>query len=117
MAIASNDVTINQGFKSFIPNKGYSTSFVYYSIKNSLKLIEKNASGSTFKEIAGTVLKSLSILLPLKFMINDFSKKVAAIFESQKSAEKQNQQLTQLRDWLLPMVMNGQVKVGGVEQE
>ena len=24
---------------------------------------------------------------------------------------KQNQELTQLRDWLLPMLMNGQVKV------
>jgi type I restriction enzyme S subunit len=25
---------------------------------------------------------------------------------------KQNQELTTLRDWLLPMLMNGQVRVG-----
>ena len=29
----------------------------------------------------------------------------------QQILENQNQELTQLRDWLLPMLMNGQVKV------
>jgi type I restriction enzyme S subunit len=28
-----------------------------------------------------------------------------------KSIERENQKLTELRDWLLPMLMNGQVKV------
>jgi type I restriction enzyme S subunit len=26
--------------------------------------------------------------------------------------QKQNQELTELRDWLLPMLMNGQVAIG-----
>ncbi|WP_081694251.1 restriction endonuclease subunit S [Flavobacterium suncheonense] len=30
---------------------------------------------------------------------------------------KENQELASLRDWLLPMLMNGQVMVGGVEEE
>ncbi len=29
----------------------------------------------------------------------------------------ENQKLSELRDWLLPMLMNGQVSVGGVEKE
>ena len=29
----------------------------------------------------------------------------------------QNQQLSSLRDWLLPMLMNGQVTVGGKERK
>jgi len=29
----------------------------------------------------------------------------------------ENQKLTELRDWLLPMLMNGQVRVGDVEEE
>ncbi|MBZ9778452.1 hypothetical protein LB452_05895 [Psychroflexus sp. CAK8W] len=30
---------------------------------------------------------------------------------------KQNKKLAKLRDWLLPMLMNGQVKVGEAEQK
>ncbi|MCA6574456.1 MAG: restriction endonuclease subunit S [Pseudanabaena sp.] len=45
MAISRNDVTTNQGFKSFIPNKGFSTPFVYYAIKNSMQSIVQHASG------------------------------------------------------------------------
>lgn len=30
---------------------------------------------------------------------------------------KQNQELASLRDWLLPMLMNGQVTVGSVSRE
>ncbi len=30
---------------------------------------------------------------------------------------EQNQELSSLRDWLLPMLMNGQVGVGEVEEE
>ncbi|MCD8032175.1 MAG: restriction endonuclease subunit S [Bacteroides sp.] len=41
LAIANNEVTTNQGFKSFVPKEGFSTGFVYYTIKNLLPVIEK----------------------------------------------------------------------------
>jgi len=34
-----------------------------------------------------------------------------------KIFKEENQKLSALRDWLLPMLMNGQVTVGDVEQE
>ena len=37
--------------------------------------------------------------------------KLQPIMLKQQILENQNQELTQLRDWLLPMLMNGQVKV------
>jgi len=52
MSIARGSVTTNQGFKSFIPQIGYSTPFIFYTIKNALPEIINNASGSTFKEIS-----------------------------------------------------------------
>lgn len=111
MAIAQNELTTNQGFKSFIPNKGYSTEFVYYSVKNSLKAIEQYSSGSTFKEISGSVLKTVKTILPNSVMINRYTAKAKAIFDQQNTLELENQQLSSLRDWLLPMLMNGQVTV------
>lgn len=111
MAIARNEVTTNQGFKSFIPSKDYSTEFVFYAVKNSLPLIVKNASGSTFKEISGSVLKKIDITLPEISIVNKYTKTVVNIFSRQNRLELENQQLAALRDWLLPMLMNGQVTV------
>lgn len=64
LAIASNELTTNQGFKSFIPNKEYDENYIYYVIKQSMKVIEQNASGSTFKEISSTVLGEILVVKP-----------------------------------------------------
>ena len=53
ISIAKNKVTTNQGFKSVIPNKGYSFQFIYELLKHETKSIINEANGSTFKEISG----------------------------------------------------------------
>jgi type I restriction enzyme, S subunit len=111
MAIARNPLTTNQGFKSFIPSKEFSTEFVFYAVKNSMKAITQHASGSTFKEISGTVLKSIKICLPPNEIVCEYTRRVESIFARQNLLEQENDQLIQLRDWLLPMLMNGQVTV------
>ena len=50
-----------------------------------------------------------AIPLELLFEINQ---KLEVIDKQQLNLIEENKQLTQLRDWLLPMLMNGQVKVG-----
>lgn len=111
MAIARNEVTTNQGFKSFIPSKGYSTEFVYYTVKDAIKAIMQYASGSTFKEVSGTTLKTVKVVLPKSKITEAYTNRVQPIFFRQDLVEKENEQLAQLRDWLLPMLMNGQVTV------
>ena len=53
----------------------------------------------------------MKIILPKKFIIENYSEKVISIFKKQDNLEQQNQHLSSLRDWLLPMLMNGQVSV------
>jgi type I restriction enzyme S subunit len=112
MAIARESVTTNQGFKSFVPKSNYSTSFIFYTIKNAMPEIINNASGSTFKEISGSTLKIIKVCLPENNIVTEYTSKVDSIFDRQNNLEIENQKLTELRDWLLPMLMNGQVKVG-----
>lgn len=111
MAIARGELTTNQGFKSFIPTNGYSSAFIYYSLKNSMKAIIQYGAKSTFDEVSAAVLKTVKITLPDSKVVDHFSKSVESIFKRQDLLEQENQQLTQLRDWLLPMLMNGQVTV------
>ena len=59
-------------------------------------------------------LAEFNIILPNLFLIQEYSKKVECLIKQIILNEKQNQQLTQLRDFLLPMLMNGQVMVQDV---
>ncbi len=111
MAIARGELTTNQGFKSFIPTNGYSTALIYYTVKNSLKTIKLYASGSTFKEVSASVLKTVKITQPASSVVDQFTESVESVFKRQDLLEQENQQLTQLCDWLLPMLMNGQITV------
>jgi type I restriction enzyme S subunit len=111
LALARNSVTTNQGFKSFVPDSGYSSDFIYFTLKRLMKLIHVNASGSTFKEISGGTLKAVKTHLPPVELVQKFTEYTSSLSSQQSLLEQQNQELTQLRDWLLPMLMNGQVTV------
>lgn len=117
LAVNTVDCTTNQGFKSIVCNKAYSHEYVYYLLKDYMPTIEANATGSTFKEISAAVFKSIKIIKPKYEIVEKFIKRVKAIFDKQDNLERQNQQLASLRDWLLPMLMNGQAKVVGSDDQ
>ena len=50
--------------------------------------------------------------VPSSDILDIFIQKVEAVGKNLKSVSVENQQLASLRDFLLPMLMNGQVKVG-----
>lgn len=111
LAISRENVTTNQGFKSFIPSSKFSTEFIYYTIKNLIPEIEANSSGSTFQEVSASTLRTIRTVLPSEEVLVSFDKLIKPIFIKQDLLEEENQKLTELRDWLLPMLMNGQVRV------
>lgn len=111
LAIARTSLTTNQGFKSFIPKDNFSSEYIYFTIQNSIPEIEANSSGSTFKEVSSSILKTIKTILPNNSVLILFDDKIKPIFKKQDYNELENEQLTSLRDWLLPMLMNGQVTV------
>jgi len=52
-----------------------------------------------------------SIAKPSETLLKDFNDRISIFERKRQQNLKQNQELTQLRDWLLPMLMNGQVIV------
>ena len=111
IAIAAGEVTTNQGFKSIVPKSEIGTAFVYYFLKYNLPVIEGMASGSTFKEISGSVMKSVPAFVPDSETLNVFRLFCKPLFEQQKILELQNQSLEKLRDALLPKLMNGEIEL------
>ena len=68
-------------------------------------------TGSVQKQLTRTSLVPLKIIIPNKEIIEKYRAITNVSFEKRKAIQIEVEQLTQLRDWLLPMLMNGQVKV------
>ncbi|MGT2907804.1 restriction endonuclease subunit S [Streptococcus dentiloxodontae] len=79
VAIAANNVTTNQGFKSIIPNSNIDSLFLYYLLKFNKNKIENMGSGTTFKEVSASVVKSIEVSIPLEICEQ---RKIAAILGS-----------------------------------
>lgn len=78
IAIAKNEVCTNQGFKSIVPNKDTDFMFLYYLLKYNKDNIENLGSGTTFKEVSGSTMKSV----PVKVPPLPTQQKIAAILSS-----------------------------------
>ena len=64
IAINSNPVSTNQGFKSLVPFDIAMTQYLYYCLKARTDDIVRRATGTTFKEISGTEMAETIIPLP-----------------------------------------------------
>lgn len=115
IAIAAGNITTNQGFKSVVPNDEIGTAYVYYYLKQNLSMIERLASGSTFKEVSGGTMKSVPAIVPDSKTIEKFNSFCLPIFEQQKVLETQNQTLAGLRDSLLPKLMSGELDASAIQ--
>lgn len=111
LAVATTNVTSNQGLKSFVPNKGYNSDFLFYTIHRIMPIIESKASGSTFKEVGASDLKRILWYFPPTTLSDKFAETLGSASLRQEGLQKEIRRLAELRDWLLPMLMNGQVRV------
>ena len=113
ITIAKNDICTNQGFKSVIP-KLAGTAFLYCFLKESTQEIENKATGSTFKEASGTLMKSLPTIIPEKAVLDDFEVFLSPLFYQQEIVEEENSLLSSLRDSILPRLMSGKLNASEI---
>ena len=64
VAIARNEMATNQGFKSVAPFKTEMSEYLYFVLLALKPEIEKLGTGTTFKEVSGTVVGNVAIPLP-----------------------------------------------------
>lgn len=111
LALTEIPVAINQGYIAMICNKGFSKYYMYLWVKQNMDLILNAANGSVFDEISKTIFRDLDFLIPPKEAIQNIENEIEPLFEKIKSNAQQIKTLTQLRNTLLPKLMNGTVKV------
>ena len=84
---------------------------IFYYLKNVEEVLKNQSAGTIMKNISQSVLTDMTVSLPPQNVLLKFNSIVDNLLEQMKNVQRQNQELTQLRDWLLPMLMNGQAMV------
>ena len=88
-------------------------------LQHYLMLFLKQLEGSTATQTGGSILKNVSqdtlrdllVPIPSKDILTQFNQRVALIYEFMHNNLEETSKLQNLRDWLLPMLMNGQATI------
>jgi type I restriction enzyme S subunit len=102
-----------------VTSEKYPKSYYYFELLNYLQHFKMQAElrKTTMGHITQEHLKQSRIaILPID-LINKLDEIIKPILNKQVKLDEENQKLSELRDWLLPMLMNGQVTVGYAEKE
>jgi len=109
--IAKEDCCIGRGLAA-LSSKENCISYLFGVMKNLKQIFDRrNTDGTTFGAITKDDLFSLKVIRPEKEVLKKFNAIMDPIYQMQNSTELENLKLKELRDWLLPMLINGQVKV------
>ena len=108
IAFATSESQTNQQLNSVICSKKENQYFLYFYLKDYFNFARAKM-GNTFANMNKDDFSSILLPYPKNEIVDSFSEKVKFIFDLILQNSKENDLLTKKRDWLLPMLMNGQV--------
>ena len=95
--------------------KDLSTFVIKFQIEPAIKQKESVGSGSTVSHLNDNDVKSMCILIPSNDYLSEVNLQFDNILHKILKTQFENQTLSQLRDFLLPLLMSGQVTIKDVE--
>ncbi|EGR1018584.1 restriction endonuclease subunit S [Vibrio cholerae] len=110
-SILGIDSATNQSVVGIRECKRLKSSFIYPYFCSEVPRLMGLRTGAQQPHINKGVIEKSPIVIPSDKALTDYYKVADPIFEKIMNLAFQNQELMQLRDWLLPMLMNGQVTV------
>lgn len=102
---------LNQHIFKVIPKKNFCKEFVYHQLREYVIYFVKIAESrkTTMGHITQEHLNFSRIAIPPKKILSEFEKKISPIHKKIIQSQQENNLLEKLRNFLLPMLMNGQV--------
>lgn len=88
-AIAQNNISTNQGFKSIVPYVVAMNQYIYYFMKWDTPRINESATGTTFKEVSGQLVSQLLVPLPPLDEQHRIVRKIVSLFTVIDKLEKE----------------------------
>lgn len=111
--IAKHKIILGRGL-SAIRDKSGNNNFLFYSLKNQFKTIDSIGSGTVYNSVNKSDMEKIKILSPVIKEKTLFNDKVKDLDGQYLINDKENILLNQTRDYLLPKLISGQIRVKDV---
>ncbi|MGG2954776.1 restriction endonuclease subunit S [Geobacillus stearothermophilus] len=115
ISIIGKEMTMNQSCYA-IKAKDELDCFVFLTLKSSINTLISQSHGSVFNTITKDTLKSLELPFNKDFAIK-FEKKVKPMFLQILSNTLENKELQDIRDYLLPRLLSGEIDLSKAEKQ
>jgi type I restriction enzyme S subunit len=115
LAVAEVPVAVNQGFIAMKPREGVSNLFLLRWAEAARDEIVSHANGSTFLEISKTNFRPIRVVAPKDECMAEFDRHIRPLHMKIVENERASRSLANIRDALLPKLISGEVRIGGVQ--
>jgi len=112
LAISGVPTAINQGFIAMVCDGPLPPTYVLNWAFTSMETIKSHASGTTFAEISKKNFRPLPVVVPTTDVIVAYRRSADPLFDLLTAWVKESTRLAAMRDYLLPKLLSGQVRVG-----
>lgn len=112
LGILSDDGAINQAISGIEPSGEFSTEYIFMTLLSTRQRLLALASGTAQKNLSNGIIQDYIVVVPPESVLKDFNGIAGILFKMMRANCQESEKLEELRDWLLPMLMTGQVKVG-----
>jgi len=110
-SVLAVDACANQSVVGIKEKEDFRYYYLYPYLQNEIPRLNTMRSGAQQPHINKEIVDESLIVIPNSSILKMYNSKVAHTYEFIMNNAFQNQTLSELRDWLLPMLMNGQVTV------
>ncbi len=115
--VDQSNLLLNQRVGKLLGEKDFVTyAYFFFKRPENQKRLEKIAGGSSQANLSPIDAVKDKFPIPTASVLNNFTQLVNPLLNQILIKNQENQHLTALRDWLLPMLMNGQVTVKEAEE-
>lgn len=87
------------------------TKHLLYQIYPYIKAKEAQAKGSTVGHLSNDEIRQLPITIPPIDILQEFNSKIVPLVKQQLHTSRSIEELLELRNWILPILMNGQMSI------
>lgn len=109
VGITTKDSQTNQQINSIVCQNKNNLYYLVNAIKDYFKYSSGAKTGNVFDNMNKEDFSSIKLLYPTDNVLNKYNNKMTHVYDSIKRKILENEELTKLRDELLPLLMNGQV--------
>lgn len=110
-ALAKVPVAVNQGFIAMVCDGPLPPHFTLHWTRSALDEIKSRASGTTFPEISKAAFRPIPVVVPAGPVVAAFESIAKSLHDLIAAHARESRKLAELRDYLLPKLLSGEVRV------